>query len=158
MKIATALMFAALAFAADDNAPPAQTATVYVYRIKVRLMARALRPLIYFDGTELQQPCASGPVPTTAPTSAISTTPICAIRLASGEYLSRQLPPGKHMISADLTTEVGQLFDVEPGKEYFFKLDHKNVFISGWAGREPMTLAPVSMEQARREMEGLKRK
>jgi len=115
----------------ETKAAP-QTATVYVYRIKVKFMARALHPSIYFDGMEL-------------------------LRLANGEYFSRQLPTGKHMVSAG-RTEVGQLVDLEPGKEYFFKLDHKNVFVSNWSGRQPMTLTPVPMEQARREMDGLQKR
>jgi hypothetical protein len=61
------------------------------------------------------------------------------------------------MISAG-RTEVGQFVDLEPGKEYFFKLDHKNVFISNQTGRQPMTLTPVPMEQARREMDGLQKR
>jgi hypothetical protein len=150
-----AASIALTAMGQTETKPSPQTATVYVYRIKVRLVARALRPSIYFDGTELWEPCASGPVP-----SAVPSTPICPVRLASGEYLSHQLPIGKHTLTAGLT-EVGQSFDAEPGKEYFFKLDHnirKNVLRSAWEGREPMTLTPVSTEQARHEMEGLRKR
>ena len=114
-----------------ETTPAPQTATVYVYRTKVRIIARGLRPSIYFDGAELR-------------------------RLANGEYFSRELPMGKHMISAG-RTEVGQLVDLEPGKEYFFKLDHKNVIVTDVSGRQPMTLTPVPMEQARREMDGLRK-
>src|SRR5579864_741064 len=75
MMAAASIAMPAMGQTETKPAPP--TATVYVYRIKVRLVARALRPLIYFDGLELGQLCASGPVPTAAPTSVISTTPIC---------------------------------------------------------------------------------
>lgn len=115
-----------------ETKPASQTSMVYVYRTKVKMMARALRPSIYFDGTELR-------------------------RLANGEYFSRQLPTGKHMISAG-RTEVGQLVDLEPGKEYFFKLDHKNVFVSNWSGRQPMTLTQVPEKQAHSEMDGLQKR
>jgi hypothetical protein len=130
-----AASIAAPAMGQTETKPAPQTATVYVYRTKVRIMLRALRPSIYFDGTELR-------------------------RLANGEYFSRELPTGKHMISAG-RTEVGQLVDLEPGKEYFFKLDHKNVMVT-WASeplsRQPMTLTPVPMDQARREMDGLQKR
>jgi hypothetical protein len=124
-----AVSIAIPAMGQTETKPTPQTATVCVYRTKVRIIARALRPSIYFDGTELR-------------------------RLANGEYFSRELPTGKHMISAG-RTEVGQLVDLEPGKEYFFKLDHRNAIITDFSGRQPMTLTPVSMEQARREMDGL---
>jgi hypothetical protein len=116
----------------QKRSPHRKPRLYYVYRIKVRFMARTLRPSIYFDGTEL-------------------------LRLANGQYFSRSVPTGKHMISAG-RTEVGQFVDLEPGKEYFFKLDHKNVFISNQTGRQPMTLTPVPMEQARREMDGLQKR
>jgi hypothetical protein len=124
----SACLLASVAFAAD---PPPQTATVYAYRTKVKFMARALRPSIYCDGIEIQ-------------------------RLANGTFLSHKVPAGKHMISAG-RTEVGQLVDLEAGKEYFFKLDHKNVFVSNWSGRQPMTLTVVPADTARREMDGLKK-
>lgn len=128
--------------------PASQTATVYVYRIKVRLVARALRALIYSDGNALWQPCPGKPVMPAAPT-----TPMCVIRLSAGEYLSYELSAGKHTISATLS-EGRQLFNVEPSREYFFKLDHNNILTH----REPMTLTLVPIEQARREMEGLRKR
>jgi len=109
--------------------PAPQTATVYVYRAKARIMGAAIRPSIYFDGMELR-------------------------RLAKGEYFSRSVPTGKHMISAG-RSEVGQLVDIERGKEYFFKLDHKNTFVTAISNREPMMLTQIPVEQARREMDGL---
>ena len=57
------------------------------------------------------------------------------------------------MIGATLS-EASQLFEVEPGKEYFFKLDHKKLLTHS----EPITLTLVPMEQARREMEGLRKR
>jgi hypothetical protein len=71
-------------------------------------------------------------------------------RLANGSYFSASVPAGKHMISAG-RTEVGRLVDLEPGK------DHKNVFVSNWSGRQPMTLTQVPGDVARREMDGLRR-
>lgn len=130
MKQALAIL-AVMTTALGADPAPTRTATVYVYRTKVRFMARALRPSIYCDGLELRQ-------------------------LANGEYFVDALPTGKHMISAG-RTEVGQLVDLEPDKAYFFKLDHKNVFVSNWSGRQPMTLTSVPENQARTEIEGLKR-
>jgi hypothetical protein len=144
-----AASYAIPAMGQAESKPTPQAATVYVYRIKVRLVAKAFRPLIYFDGFELGQPCTNGPVSTAAP----SNTPICAIQLATGEYLSHELPAGKHSISATLS-EASQSFDVEPGKEYFFKLDHKNLL----KNRKPITLTLIPMEKARREMEGLRKR
>src|SRR5689334_3665989 len=77
-------------------------------------------------------------------------------RLANGTFLLYKVPAGKHMISAG-RTELGQLVDLEPAKEYFFKLDHKNVFVSNWSGRQPMVLTIVPADTARSEMDGLKK-
>jgi hypothetical protein len=138
-----AASYALPAMGQTETKPAPQTGTVYVYRIKVRLVARAVHPLIYFDDTALRQPCGTaGP-----------TTPICTIHLATGEYVAHELPAGKHMISTDFA-EASQLFEVEPGKEYFFKLDHNNLL----KHRKPMTLALVPTEQAWREMEGLRKR
>ena len=128
MKTLLVCLLASAAFAAD---PQPQAATVYAYRTRVKVMARALRPSIYCDGIEIQ-------------------------RLSNGTFFSHKVPAGKHMISAG-RTEVGQLVDLEPGKEYFFKLDHKNALITDVSGRQPMTLTVVPADTARREMEGLKK-
>jgi hypothetical protein len=120
-----------LAAFASDSTPPAQTATIHVYREKARLVGIIIRPSIYFDGRELK-------------------------RLAKGECFSIALPIGKHLISAG-RSEVGNLVELEPGKDYFFKLDHKNWAGNAVTGRQPMFLAPMPADQARTEMEGLTR-
>ena len=107
-----------------------QNATIHVYRAKAKIKGIALHPSIYSDGTEIKQ-------------------------ISAGRFIVASLPPGKHMISAG-RSEVGQLVDMEPGKDYFFRIGHKNMFAVGFSGVQPITISIVSEEEARREMAGLK--
>jgi len=90
----------------------------------------ALHPSIYFDGMELY-------------------------RLGAGTFFTATVPAGKHLITAG-RSEVGQLLDIEAGKEYYFLLGHKNMFVTGLGGAEPMTLSLVTEDEARSGMRGLK--
>jgi len=112
------------------ESPVSQNATIHVYRAKAKLKGIALHPSIYLDGTEIKQ-------------------------ISVGRFIVTSLPPGKHMISAG-RSEVGQLVDLEPGKEYFFRIGHKNMFAVGFSGVQPITISLVSEEEAKREMAGLK--
>lgn len=148
--VVVAASIAVSAMGQTETKPAPQTATVYVYRLKVRLFT-GFDPSLFFDGFELGQPCTNGPVSTAEPNN----TPICALRLDGGEYLSHELPAGKHTISAQYSEErENQSFEAEPGKEYFFKLNHKN----RWTHMKPITLTLVPKEQARHEMEGLRKR
>ncbi len=107
----------------------APTAVIHVYRQK-HVCAFAYSPSVYIDGTEIK-------------------------RLRNGSFFVATVPTGKHMITAG-RTEVGLLVEFEPGKDYYFKLDHKNCAGSAFSGRPPMVLSAVSPEQAKTEMSGLK--
>jgi len=126
-RLTAILLFAALTCPAADN-PDA--ATIHVYRAKARLVGIVIRPSIYLDGREID-------------------------RLPAGAKLSFHAKPGKHMVTAG-RSEVGQLIDFEAGKEYYFRLDHKNTAVTAVTNRQPMMLTPISAEDGPREMDGLK--
>lgn len=106
-----------------------QHATIHVYRLK-SVFASALKPSIYVDGKALE-------------------------RLHNGRYLTAEIPKGKHMITAG-RTEVGQFIDFEAGKDYYFRLGHRNVWGTAVSGREPMMLDEVTADVAEKETKGLK--
>ena len=127
----TIILGATTAEVCQTAAPAApQKATIHVYRAKAKMKGILLHPAIYSDGTEIK-------------------------RLSAGKFLVASLPPGKHMISAG-RSEVGQLVDMEPGKHYYFRLGHKNMFAVGLSGVQPITISVVSEEEAKSEMAGLK--
>jgi hypothetical protein len=105
------------------------TATVHVYREK-RFVGSAVSPSIYVDGTALQ-------------------------RLHNGSFFVATVPSGKHMITAG-RSEVGLFIDFEPGKHYYFRMDHKNWAGTAASGRQPMFLSQVPAEQAEADMRKLK--
>jgi hypothetical protein len=106
------------------------TATVHVYRPK-HVVGMALKPSIYFDGVEIH-------------------------RLHNGTFFVVSLPSGKHMLTAG-RSEVGQLVELEAGKDYYFAFGHKNWAVTAVANRQPITLSLVSVEEAQREMVGLRK-
>ena len=120
---------AVLAVAQAFGQQPA-AATIHVYRPKAKIMARGVHPSIYCDGVELY-------------------------RLHQGTFFTAKLPAGKHLITAG-RSEVGQLLDFEPGRNYYFRFGHKNMFISGLSNGQPITLSPVPEDEARSEMQGLR--
>jgi hypothetical protein len=105
-------------------------ATIHVYRAQARVKGIMLHPSIYCDGIEFT-------------------------RLYRGTFFAAEVSPGKHLITLG-RTEVGQLVDVEPGKDYYFRFGHKNILVTAVSGREPLTLTQVSADEARSEMRGLK--
>jgi hypothetical protein len=106
-----------------------QFATIHVYRPKARIVARGIHPSIYCDGMELY-------------------------RLHQGTFFTAKLPAGKHLITAG-RSEVGQLIDMEPGKDYYFRFGHRNLLLSGFSASQPITLSLVSEDEARTEIQGL---
>ncbi len=114
-----------------ETKPATQTATVHVYRPS-HVVGMALNPSIYFDGIEIH-------------------------KLHNGTFFVVSLPSGKHIITAG-RTEVGQFVELEPGKDYYFMLGHKNAVVTAVTNRQPLTLSLVSEEQAQREMVGLKQR
>jgi hypothetical protein len=104
--------------------------TLHVYRSHATLKGRWLHPSIYCDGVELT-------------------------RLYRGTFFATTVPPGKHMVTLG-RTEVGLFVDMEPGKDYYFRFGHKNIFVTSVSGREPLTLTQVPESVARQEMDGLK--
>jgi hypothetical protein len=107
----------------------APTATVHVYREK-HFVGSAVSPTIYIDGTALQ-------------------------RLHNGSFFVATVPSGKHMITAG-RSEVGLFTDFEPGKHYYFRMDHKNWAGTAVSGRQPVFLSQMPAEQAEAEMRKLK--
>src|SRR5271169_4896227 len=98
-------------------------ATVTVYRPK-RTYGKMIKPSIYCDGVELQ-------------------------RLRNGKFFVVSLPPGQHMISSG-RSEVGQLVNLQSGKQYFFQLGFQR-WVTGFVGIQPVTLSIVSEDKARTE-------
>jgi hypothetical protein len=107
-----------------------QSASIHVYRAQARIKGIALHPSVYCDGEEIT-------------------------RLHKGTFFSAKVPPGKHLITLG-RTEVGQLLDMEPGKDYYFRFGHKNILVNAVSGREPLTLTEVSADEALPEMRDLK--
>ena len=116
---------------AQNPSPFQPSATIHVYRPKARIKARAVHPSIYCDGVELY-------------------------RLHQGTVFNSKVSAGKHMISVG-RSEVGQLVDLEPGKDYYFRFGHKNLLVTGFSGAQPITLTLVAEEEALPEMRGLKK-
>jgi hypothetical protein len=111
------------------NAQTSQ-ATIHVYREK-HFVGSALSPSFYLDGTGLQ-------------------------RVGNGKFFVATVPTGKHMITAG-RSEVGLFVEFEPGKQYYFKIDHHN-WTTGFSGVEPMFLLQVTEDQAKAEMRHLKQR
>jgi hypothetical protein len=86
------------AFSQDTSAK----ARIHVYRPKAKIVGVAIHPSIYCDGIELY-------------------------RIHPGTFFDADITPGKHMISAG-RCEVGQLLDLEPGKDYYFRFGHKSMW------------------------------
>lgn len=105
-------------------------AIIHVYRANAHIKGIMLHPSVYCDGAELT-------------------------RLYRGTFFTAKIPPGKHLITLG-RTEVGQLIDLESGKDYYFRFGHKNIFVTSVSGREPLTLSLVPEDEARSEMQGLK--
>jgi hypothetical protein len=120
-----------VAMGQTETKPATQNATVHIYRPS-HVVGKALNPSIYCDGVEIH-------------------------KLHNGTFFVVSLPAGKHMITAG-RTEVGQFVALEPGKDYYFVLGHKNWAVTAVSGRQPLTLSLVSAEQARREMAGLRKR
>jgi len=129
-NITLVLIFTALGFAQTAETPARPPATLYVYREKAVFKTRLSHPSIYCDGKELT-------------------------RIHQGTFFETTLPPGKHMITLG-RTEVGQFLNMDSGESYYFRFGHKNLFVTGVSGREPLTLTPVDEATARKEMDGLK--
>jgi hypothetical protein len=106
------------------------SATIHVYRAQARIKGIALHPSVYCDGKEIT-------------------------RLYKGTFFTAKLPPGKHLITLG-RTEVGQLLDMEPNNDYYFRFGHKNILVNAVSGREPLTLTQVSADEALPEMKELK--
>jgi len=106
------------------------SATIHVYRAQARIKGIALHPSVYCDGNEIT-------------------------RLHKGTFFTAEILPGKHLITLG-RTEVGQLLDMEPGKDYYFRFGHKNILVTAVSGREPLTLTQVSADEALSEMKDLK--
>ena len=104
------------------------SATVTVYR-PPRKYGAMIKPSIYCDGIELE-------------------------RLRNGRFFMASLPPGQHMISSG-RSEVGQLVNLQAGKQYFFRFGWQR-WVTGFVGIQPVTLTLVSEDKARTEMAGLK--
>jgi len=115
-----------------QTAPPnrPETATIHVYRPKAKIKGAMVKPSIYFDGMELY-------------------------RLSQGTFFNAKVTAGKHLITAG-RSEVGQFVELEPGKDYYFMMGHKNIWTTGFSGAQPFTLEPVSEDQAKTQMRGLK--
>lgn len=128
MKLAMMLALSSLAFAAD--AAP-QMATVCVYRAHALMKARASHPSVYLDGKEVA-------------------------RIHQGTFVMFEVQPGKHLITLG-RSEVGQLREMEPGKNQYFRFGHRNLLLIGVTGAQPFTLTEVSEETAREEMKDLKK-
>lgn len=88
----------------------AESATVFIYRPK-KLIAKALEPSVFVDGTELA-------------------------RMDNGRYFALRLPPGKHTVH--LTDQKkGYAIDMGPGQTYFFRIGIEAGF---WKGQGKITL------------------
>jgi hypothetical protein len=122
-----ALAMLAMAQAFGQQPAPA---TIHVYRAQARIKGIALHPSVYCDGKEIT-------------------------RLYKGTFFTAEILPGKHLITLG-RTEVGQLLDMEPGKDYYFRFGHKNIVVTAVSGREPLTLTQVSADEALPEMKDLK--
>ena len=73
-----------------------------------------------------------------------------------GTFFNSKVAAGKHMISVG-RSEVGQLVELQPGKDYYFRFGHKNLLVTGFSGAQPLTLTLVPEEEALPEMQGLKK-
>ena len=90
------------------------------------MKARGVHPSIYLDGVELH-------------------------RLRQGVFFVKSISPGKHIVSVG-RSEVGTFMDFEAGKSYYFRFGHKNLFVSGISGSQPLTLNLVPADEARAEI------
>jgi hypothetical protein len=129
MKQFTSVLMLVLSLLNAQTSEQAPTATIHVYREK-HFVGSAVSPSIYIDGTAVQ-------------------------RLHNGSFFVVTVPAGKHMITAG-RSEVGLFTDFEPGKHYYFRMDHKNWAGTAVSGRQPIFLSPVPAEQAEGEMRKLK--
>lgn len=84
--------------------------TIFIYRPK-KIIAKALEPSVFVDGTELA-------------------------RMDNGRYFALKLPPGKHIVH--LTDEKkGYAVDMGPGQAYFFRI---GIEAGMWKGKGKITL------------------
>jgi hypothetical protein len=111
-----------------QNTAPSPTAKIHVYRPNTRIFGIGSHPSIYCDGKELT-------------------------RLYRGTIFTAWVAPGKHLITGG-RSEVGQLVDMEPGKDYYFRF----AFDAGknLSGAQPFTLSVVSEDEARSERQNLR--
>jgi hypothetical protein len=105
-----------------------EPATIHVYRPK-HMVGMALKPSIYCDGTELA-------------------------RLHNGKFFVSDIEPGKHVITAG-RSEVALFIDLQPGGNYYFRLDHKNWAGTAVSGRQPVYLSQVAAGEAELEIKKL---
>ena len=88
----------------------AEPATVYIYRPK-KLIAKALEPSVFVDGTELA-------------------------RMDNGRYFALKLPAGKHLVHLT-DRKKGYAIDMGPGQTYFFRV---GIEAGMWKGKGKITL------------------
>jgi hypothetical protein len=130
-KVVTAILRKAAipaAVSAPVPAPPAAvvgtTAVVHIYRYK-QFEAPKVRPSVYCDGTLLG-------------------------RITRGHFLDVKIPPGSHVFLSE-DKQAGAAVTLEPGKEYFFRIDMQ---MGVWKGSFRLTM--VIPEQGKYEVSKLK--
>ena len=121
-----AMLLVSAAFGQETNSK----ARIHVYRAKAKIVGVAIHPSVYCDGIELY-------------------------RMYPGTFFVAEIAPGKHMISAG-RSEVGQLMDLESGKDYYFRFGHKSIWATAVSNVQPITLSLVSEDEALPQMKGLK--